>query len=113
LEGEDRPRIRDILERYSYSTDVVGRLRKVLNDLDTYKVRVEVYLRRGDVPIVRRANLVDMIIKYHERVKEVTGDVFMQSRRPSRSELIAKANELIKLLNEFMERLGGVVGRGI
>lgn len=106
----ERKSIRDILSKYGYTGDVASELDEALSNIESYKGRVEAFLRRRSTPFIERERLIEVFREYNRRVKEVTGSIFTEGRRVSQMELRAAARKLADIVNEMLERVDEVVG---
>lgn len=98
-----------VLERYSYLDDVVSELKGITGNLSTsFKSRIEFYLRRRDVTLKKKYDLVGMVKEHCDRANSLASKYIKEHKSMSSTERRMLIQKIISILKDMIRKAENV-----
>jgi hypothetical protein len=104
-EKEEFTGLKKVLERYAYLDDLINKLRGLSVQIDSYRSKVEFYIRRTDVPLKSKARLVELIREHRDKVKDITTDLERNGKRMDTPLRRLKMQRILEIVQEMFKKV--------
>ncbi len=111
--SEDKDRevagLRKVLERYSYIDDILNEIKGIIIQIDVYKPKIEFFLRKRDVTLKRKNELLQILKQYSDEMKRITYELKKNIKHMSTTDKRLKLQKVVKLMREMIKRIDEIV----
>ena len=101
---EELTGLRKVLEKYSYIDDVLNEVKGLVIQIDSYKSKIEFFMRKRDITLKRKNQLLKILKEYSDEVKKVAGELKKDFKRMTATDRRLRLQKIIELLREMFKK---------
>ena len=97
--------LRKVLEKYSYIDDVLNETKGLIIQIDSYKSKIEFFMRKKDITLKKKNELLNILKKYSDEVKKNADDLKKNFKHMTSTDRRLKLQKIVESLREMFKKV--------